>query len=200
MTEQAAPDGEHLLETLRARARELDAGALRARVRAAAHDFAGTLTGLAEADARRTLGAGEWTIAQVADHVAQSTVRGAEELRHLVDGRRPPGPPVYEALGSGAAHRVPWLELVEGVHEAAAALDAVLEAAARRPPPDDPPATARAILVLPPAPADPPGAETTLAAELDWKEYAFVLRLHFLDHRRQVRRLRTTLAAAAPRP
>ena len=36
--------------------------------------------------------AGEWTVAQVVDHVAQSTVRAAEELRHLLAGRRPPGP------------------------------------------------------------------------------------------------------------
>ena len=91
---------------------------------------------------------GEWTVAQVVDHVAQSTVRAAEELRHLRAGRRPPGPPVYEALLSGAAHRVPWTELVEGLREASAALDATL-AGPERPGPGDPGAvTAPAVLVV----------------------------------------------------
>jgi hypothetical protein len=34
-------------------------------------------------------------------------------------------------------------------------------------------------------------------AELTWPEYALVQRLHFLDHRAQVRQLRTALTAHA---
>jgi hypothetical protein len=130
-------------------------------------------------------------VAQVVDHVAQSTVRAAEELRHLIAGHRPPGPPIYEGLLSGAAHRVPWSELVEGLREASAALDAVLAEAVHRPPPEDQTATVPTILTTD-APDPGSGAEL-FAAELTWKEYALVQRLHFLDHREQIRRLGAAL-------
>ena len=179
------------LDYLKARAAGLDAPRIRARVRSAGAELEAALAGLGEADARRPIRPEEWTVAQVVDHIAQSTVRAAEELRHLLAGRRPPGPPVYEGLLSGAAHRVPWPELVEGLREASAALDAVLAEAGRRPPVDGQAATASTILTTG-VPA--PGSEAELfAAELTWKEYALVQRLHFLDHREQIRRLRAAL-------
>jgi hypothetical protein len=134
-------------------------------------------------------------VAQVVDHIAQSTVRAAEELRHLVAGHRPPGPPIYEGLLSGAAHRVPWSELVEGLQEAGAALDAVLEEAVRRPPPDDPAVSVPTILTA--GASDPGSGAELFAVELTWKEYALVQRLHFLDHREQIRRLRAALGVPA---
>jgi hypothetical protein len=138
---------------------------------------------------------GEWTVAQVVDHVAQSTVRAAEELRHLRTGRRPPGPPVYEALLSGAAHRVPWTELIEGLRQASAALDATL-AGTEHPGPGEPSAvTAPAVLVV--STPEAGGAPDIFAAELTWQEYALVQRLHLLDHRAQIRALRAALAASA---
>jgi hypothetical protein len=190
----APPSGpEQLLGYIRTRAAGLDAGRLRARVRAAAGELEAALDGLGEADARRRMGPAEWTVAEVVDHVAQSTVRSAEELRHLAAGRRPPGPPVYEALVSGAAHRVPWAELVLGLREACAALDASL---------GEPPAPGPAITVtgpailLAPAPGGS-GAPVIFTAELTWAEHALVQRLHLLDHRGQIRTLRAALAARA---
>jgi hypothetical protein len=161
-------------------------------VRSAGAELQAALAGLGEADARRPIRPQEWTVAQVVDHIAQSTVRAAEELRHLVAGHRPPGPPIYEGLLSGAAHRVPWSELIEGLQEASAALDAVLEDAVRRPPPDDRAASAPTILTT-----DPGSGAELFAAELTWKEYALVQRLHFLDHREQIRRLRAALDVPA---
>jgi hypothetical protein len=183
------------VDYLRTRAAGLDAPRIRARVRAAGAELGAALAGLGEADARRRVRPEEWTVAQVVDHVAQSTVRAAEELRHLLAGRRPPGPPIYEGLLSGAAHRVPWSELLEGLREAGAALDAVLEEATRRPPPDDAGVTAPAILTA--GAPDAGGGAEPFSAELAWKEYALVQRLHFLDHREQVRRLRAALGVPA---
>ncbi len=172
----------------------LDATRLRARVRAAAGELEAALAGLGEADARRQVLLGEWTVAQVVDHVAQSTVRSAEELRHLAAGRRPPGPPVYEALLSGAAHRVPWAELTEGLREANAALDASLGRAARvRARPATSPLPRSSFVAGP----DGTKAPVIFAAELTWTEYALVQRLHFLDHRGQIRALRAALGGSA---
>jgi len=188
MAEPARPERVRLLEYLRTRAAGLDAPRLRARVRSAATEFEATLADLDEADARRPVQAGEWTVAQVVDHVAQSTVRSAEELRHLRAGRRPPGPPIYEALLSGAAHRVPWTELVEGLREATAALDSALGEPGERDGPVAPSVTAPAVLVI--SAGDAAAAPEIFTAELTWPEYALVVRLHFLDHRTQVRQLR----------
>jgi hypothetical protein len=186
------------VEYLRARAAALDGARIRARVRSAGAELAAAIAGLDEVDARRPVGAAQWTVAQVVDHIAQSTVRAAEELRHLLARRRPPGPPIYEGLLSGAAHRVPWHELVEGLREATAAFDAVLAEAAQRPPVEEDAATAPTVLTTILAGAAEPGSGGEwFTADLPWKEYALVQRLHFLDHREQIRKLRTALGAPA---
>jgi hypothetical protein len=184
-----------VVEHLRTRAAGLDAVRIRARVRAAGTDLETAAAGLDEADARRAVRPAEWTVAQVVDHVAQTTIRGAEELRHLLAGRRPPGPPVYESLLSGAAHRVPWPEILAGLREAGAALDAVLAGAVALAPPDAPAATVSTILMT--DAARPGGVTELFTAELTWKEYALVQRLHFLDHRDQIRHLRAALKGPA---
>ena len=194
MTDPGGTGRTRTIEYLRTRAAGLDAPRIRARVRSAGVELRAALAGLGEADARRSARPGEWTVAQVVDHVAQSTIRAAEELRHLLAGRRPPGPPVYEGLLSGAAHRVPWSELVEGLGEASAELDALLEEAARRPPGDG---AATVPTILTGDAPDPGEAAELFAAELSWKEYALVQRLHFLDHREQIRRLRAALDVPA---
>jgi hypothetical protein len=191
MTDPDIPAQARTLDYLRTRAAGLDAARIRARVRAAGAELEAALAGLAEADARRPARPGAWTVAQIVDHVAQSTIRAAEELRHLLAGRRPPGPPVYEALLSGAAHRVPWPELVEGLREASAELDRVLAGATERPPAD---AGATALAILVAGTPDSGDAAEHFGADLAWKEYALVQRLHFLDHRQQVREVRAALA------
>ena len=132
---------------------------------------------------RRAPGTGEWSVAQVADHLAQTMIRSADELRHLLAGRRPPPPPVYDALTSGGALWAPWEELLGGVRSANAEFDDLLRAAASTDP--APSGTIRTILVA--------GSEV-FPAELDWKQYALVQRLHLLDHRTQVRKIRAGLA------
>ena len=189
MPDPALSERSRLLDYLRTRAAGLDAPRLRARVRAAASEFDAALAGLDEGEARRPMRAGEWTVAQVVDHVAQSTVRSAEELRHLRAGRRPPGPPIYEALLSGAAHRVPWNELLDGLREATAALDDALSDPAAADSVIARPATAPAVLVI--NAGETGGAPEIFTAELAWPEYALVVRLHLLDHRTQVRALRS---------
>jgi hypothetical protein len=191
----AGPERARLVDYIRTRAAALDPPRLRARVRSAAAELEAALAGLTEHEARTAARAGEWTVAQVVDHVAQSTVRAAEEVRHLRAGRRPPGPPVYEALLSGAAHRVPWTDLVGGLREATGALDAAL-AGPDGPGPGDPGAvTAPAVLVV--SAPEAGAAPDIFTAELTWPEYALVQRLHFLDHRTQIRALRAALAASA---
>jgi hypothetical protein len=173
------------LEYLTARAEAMPAEQVIARFRAAVGEFEAAVAGLEEADARTAAIPGEWTAAQVVDHLAQTTARNAEELRHVLDGRRPPAPPVYEALVSGAAHRVPWEELKTDLAEANAEFGRLLARAAHQ----APAATIRTILVINRTRADGVVEPEYFDAELGWKGYALTARLHLLDHRTQVRKL-----------
>jgi len=166
-----------MMEYLRTRAAALSPSALQARIRAAADELDAQLQGLGEASARAHPLPGQWSVAEVVDHLAQTQIRAVDELGHLLDGRRPPAPPVYDGLTSGAA-------------------DSLLVAASRAAPPAGGP-TARTILVVNRATPGGGARPETFDAELDWKEYALVQRLHLLDHRSQVRALRALLD---PRP
>jgi len=182
-----SPERQRAIEYLTTRAEAMPGAQVLARFRAAVGELEAAVEGLDEVEARTAWIPGEWTAAQVVDHLAQTTARNVDELRHLVEGRRPPAPPVYEALVSGAAHRVPWEELKAGLAEANAELAALLARAAA----EEVPAarTIRTILVINRTRDDGTVEPEHFDAELGWKGYALTARLHLLDHRTQVRRL-----------
>jgi len=178
-------EGAKLLEYLRSRAVSLGPAGIRDRVRAAATEFESAAASVSQEEARRHSISGKWNIAEIVDHVSQTQIRSAEELRHLLDGRRPPSPPIYEGLRSGAPEWGPWPELLDGVRAANAEVVAVLVSAASMP--ELPPATVPAILVV--------GGQK-FVAELGWREYALCCRLHLMDHREQIKKLRAAAATA----
>jgi hypothetical protein len=184
-----SPARARMVGYLRSRASQLEPAGIEARLRAAAAEVDQALAGLAEVDARRAPAPGAWSIARVVDHLAQTMIRSAEELSHLRAGRRPPGPPVYDALTSAGAEWAPWAELLEGLRSANAEFVRVFAGAGVAPPPAG---TIRTVLVVN---VDGPDGSSpdVFTAELDWKEYALVQRLHLLDHRAQVRKLRGAL-------
>ena len=108
-------ESRRMLKYLRERARALTKSELVERMRKAAQELEEVVATINEADIRRVPFPGKWHIADVVDHISQTQIRGAEELRHLLAGRRPPGPPVYEALKSGASDWAPWPSLVAGL-------------------------------------------------------------------------------------
>lgn len=112
-----------------------------------------------------------------------------EELRHLIAGRRPPQPPVYEALKSGAGQWAPWDLLVEELHTANQAMIDVLASAPDEAPAEDAP-TAKTVIVTLRMVAGGGTTPQIYFAELGWKAYALLQRLHLLDHRTQVNKLR----------
>ena len=177
-----------MLEYLKARAGELTAAEICARIRAAAAELESVAGEVSAAEARLRPIAGKWTIAEVVDHIAQTQIRGAEELRHLLAGRRPPGPPVYEALRSGAAQWAAWPDLVEGLHSANAELMALLEAAPEEEPARDAPGVRTVLVVTRTLPDGGTGPQIFIT-DLNWREYALLQRLHLLDHRTQIKNL-----------
>jgi len=183
-----SPERQKAIDYLTVRAEALPAEQVIARFRAAVAEFEAAVDGFDEDDARTVVIPGEWTAAQVVDHLAQTTIRNADELRHLLEGRRPPAPPVYEALVSGAAHRVPWNELKTELAEANAEFAQLLARAARQEPKAG--LTVRTILVINRTLANGTTEPEHFEADLGWKGYAMTARLHLLDHRTQVRKLR----------
>jgi len=189
-----APESLRMLDYLRTRASEMSAMAIRSRIHAAAGELENAIAGVSASEARLRPFAGKWTIAEVVDHISQTQVRGAEELRHLLAGRRPPLPPVYEALRSGAGQWAPWELLVEELHQANRAMIEVLEAASDHPSDGNAP-TVRTVMVALRKLENTSTEPQIFFVELTWKEYALLQRLHLLDHRRQVKELHAAAAA-----
>jgi len=143
------------------------------------------LVGLGEDESHRREGG--WSIREIVDHMAQTNIRAAEELRHLLAGRRPPFPPVYEGLLSGGAAWVAVDELIAGLQASNAELRAVLGTAADR---VMGAVTARTIVVVNGHQPDGTMKPETFPIELEWRAYAMVQRLHAIDHTHGIRQLR----------
>jgi DinB superfamily len=186
-----------MLEYLRDRATTLTAGNILERTRAAAVELEGIVASVHENDIRRRPFPGKWHIADVVDHISQTQIRGAEELRHLLSGRRPPGPPVYEALKSGASEWAPWPTLVRGLQDANKEMLSVIEIGSAGRDSDSERDSAGGIAgptvcTIVVANCKLPDGQVVpqiFISELDWRQYALLQRLHLLDHRTQIRRL-----------
>jgi hypothetical protein len=189
-----APESIRMMEYLNTRAAELSVAQIRERIRAAAQELETVVAGVDPSDARRRPVEGKWNIAEVVDHISQTQIRGAEELRHLMAGRRPPLPPVYEALRSGAGQWAPWKMLAEELHTANQAMIELLESANEEVPS---PPTVRTVMVTLRAVANGGTTAQIYFAELGFKQYALLQRLHLLDHRTQIKKLRASLQAAS---
>jgi DinB family protein len=187
-----APESVRMLEYLRTRSQEMSASAIREKIRKAAEELEGALGSVTATQARLHPMAGKWSIAEVVDHIAQTQIRGTEELRHLLAGRRPPLPPVYEALRSGAGQWAPWNLLVEELQAANHAMVEVLDGAADSISSDAP--TVRTVMVALRKMEEERTEPQIYFAELNWKEYALLQRLHLLDHRTQVKKLHASIA------
>lgn len=191
-----SPESRRMLDYLRDRAAALTPAEICARVRAAMGELDAALAGADAADARTHPIPGEWTMAQVVDHLAQTQIRAAEELRLLLAGRRPPAPPVYDALTSAAATWAAWEELLDGLRSANGEMSAQL-ATAETVDGAAVGATVRTILLANRTMPDGGVSPEIFAVELGWREYALVQRLHLLDHRTQVRELRAAIRRPA---
>jgi hypothetical protein len=192
--ESLAPESIRMMEYLNTRAAELSVAQIRERIRAAAQELETVVAGVDPSDARRRPIEGKWNIAEVVDHISQTQIRGTEELRHLMAGRRPPLPPVYEALRSGAGQWAPWQMLSEELHTANQAMIELFESASEE---VTSPPTVRTVIVTLRAVADGSMSAQIYFAELGFKQYALLQRLHLLDHRTQIKKLRASLQVAS---
>ena len=96
------------------------------------------------------------------------------------------------ALRSGAAQWAPWDLLVEDLRDANRAMIEVMESAPEEPPSAGAPTVKTAVVALRRF-EDGRTEPQIFFAELGWKEYALLQRLHLLDHRTQIKNLQAML-------
>lgn len=185
-----------MMEYLRTRGAEMSTTTIREKIRAAAQELEKVVATVSASEARQRPIEGKWNIAEVVDHIAQTQIRGTEELRHLLAGRRPPLPPVYEALRSGACQWAPWELLIEDLHAANQAMIDLLVSVSEEAVSQNAPTVKTVMVTLRALPDGTTGPQIYFA-EVGWKEYALLQRLHLLDHRTQIKKLRTCCAEAS---
>ncbi len=171
----------------------LPAAQVHERVGAAFAAMETLLDGVGEAEARARAIPGEWTVQEVVDHLVETHRPSLDELRDLLENRRPAGGPVPASLQSADPMGRRYGDLVSDLKAVHAAVLRVLSGAPDRL------TDARAPLVMVINAREPDGGEAPLhwIEELDWKAYAVTaFRLHELDHLNQIKKtLKAGLAA-----
>jgi hypothetical protein len=128
----------------------------------------------------------EWSLHEIADHVVETHRPSRDELRELLAGRRPSGPPIPASLQSKDPLARPWPALLDDLARVHAEIVADLAAA-----PDDASTSVRAPVIVVINAEATNGATVALSweDEIDWKAYAVFLRLHAIDHLNQARKV-----------
>jgi DinB superfamily len=170
----------------------LPPSAIREQIVAAFDALDAVLESVPPACVPRPPAAGEWSIAEVVDHLVETYRPGVDELRCVLAGHRPPGAPIPAALQSKAPLLRPWpwlLAELRRTHRDVVDLIATV--------PSDFETGARVPLVMV---VNVTGADGTVrplhwVEEIDWKAYAIASwRLHAIDHMKQVRKALADLA------
>jgi len=156
---------------LAAQSAKLSAAEIRARVDETAGEFFAALDGVSEAAAHRRPAEGEWSVAEIVDHVTVTLEDALGIMRTLASGARPSRPMTVAHAPVNAGR--PLAVLASQLRERQAALAEFLAAQSGEPHTD---------LRVP----------DDYFGDINWKGYALILRLHYKDHAQQVRK---TLAA-----
>jgi DinB superfamily len=173
-------------EYLRDKGDRLPLTEVRGRVAAAFNAMEVLLAPLSAEEAAARPWPREWTIHEVVDHLILTHAPSVDELRDLLAGRRPAGPPIPAGLQSPDPFARPWTALREALHAQHADALHVLDGAR------DVAIDARAPVVAVVNVRETDGRQVPLhwIEEIAWKAYAvFAFRLHTLDHIGQVKKL-----------
>jgi hypothetical protein len=179
-------------EYLRDNGTQAPTGLIRRRVATAFDNLEKCLRAIDANRAARRAWPAEWSLHEIADHVAETHRPSRDELRELLAGRRPAGPPIPASLQSQDPLARPWPALLDDLARVHAEIVADLGAA-----PDDwrTDVRARVVVVMNAEATDGATVPLVWEDEIDWKAYAVFLRLHAIDHLNQARKV---IAALSP--
>ena len=168
-----------IIAHIRSRGTDADPAAVHQKLAAAYATFDGLLAGLSAEVATAVPAPGEWSVRDVADHLLESERAGLDELRCLIAGEVPPGPPIPASLRSKVPHHRPWPWLLAEIARTHADILAAVASGSALAPGEP---TAPGVFW-----AEVAGEPVEWIEELDWRAYAAVLRVHTLEHLAQVR-------------
>lgn len=161
---------------LKSQGAKLTAEQIRDRIQEAADEFLAVVQHVAEPVARQTPAPGEWSLVEILDHVVTTLERVTGIIGGLVEGRVPAAP--MEIGASSGIAALAWPEIVARLRRSQAALSTLLSANRHEPHVDL-------------------RADEGYFGEINWKEHALILRLHYKDHAGQARK---TLEALGEMP
>ncbi len=163
---------------------------IRGRVADAFAALDGLLDGVPESQARRSPGAGEWSVLEILDHLVETHPRALEEMRALLENRHSPVSPIPAGLQSADPAARRWDDLRGELRRLHAE---VLDVLAKAP---DHMTAVRAPIIMVINTRQPDGTVKAMqwVEECDWKACAIIFRLHELDHLGQARRTLRALA------
>src|SRR5436853_2325375 len=99
---------DRIMAHVRSRGTDAEPAAVHQKLAAAYAQFDTTLAGLSPEEAGAAPAPGEWSVRDVADHMLESERPGLDEMRCLVAGEAPGGPPIPASLRSKAPQHRPW--------------------------------------------------------------------------------------------
>ena len=168
-----------LMAHIRSRGTDADPAAVHQKLSGTYAQFDGLLAGLSAEAATAAPSPGEWSVRDVVDHLLESERAGLDELRCLVAGEVPPGPPIPASLRSKAPQHRPWPWLLAEMARTHADILAVVASGPAYAPGEP---TAPGVFW-----AEVAGEPVEWIEEMDWRAYAAVLRVHTLEHLAQIR-------------
>lgn len=159
---------------LRSQGAKLSAEQIRDRIQEAADEFLGIVRDVSESVTRRSPAPGEWSLAEILDHVIHTHERITRVIDGLVAGWKPAAP--LESSATCGIAGLPWQDLLGRLQRSQSGLSALLTANRHEP---------NADLRVPEG----------YFGDVSWKEYALILRLHYKDHAGQARKTLEALQA-----
>jgi hypothetical protein len=178
------PEQQKAMEYLHDKGTQLAAAVIHERVAAAFAATENALASVSAAEAGARPFDGEWTIQEVVDHLVETHRPSLDELRELLDNRRPAGGPIPASLQSADPMGRGFADLV---HDLTTIHSEVLQVLSKAP---ERMTDARAPVVMVINVKEDDGELRPLhwIEELDWKAYAVIFRLHELDHLNQIKK------------
>lgn len=189
------PEQIRALAYIRRQGTEARLAEIRDRLASCFQDLEDFLDELDRDEVRRRPAPRAWSPHEVVDHLVVSHQPAIGEIAELIAGRRPLGGPIPASLQSPEPFRFRWEDLLDDLRRVHESVIEALERAS-----DETPIGVRAPVEVVVQVREPDGRRVPIAwiEEFDWKGYTVVLRMHTMEHHRQIERALAALRAAMP--
>lgn len=195
MSTSLLPEQARAMAYLRRKGTEAPAAALHAMLERTCRDLEALFAEVRDDERDRSPAAGKWSPHAILDHLVLSHRPAADQLRSLLAGETPGGVAIPAGLISRAEERRGWSELLAELAEVHRNLEGLAAEAT-----DELSLLPRAVveMVVKVPAEDGTSQPVHWFEELDWKAFLLAIRVHTLEHHRQLERTLGSLRPPAP--